>query len=388
MNRKNTTQEHTTGIVALIEGLIDRAIRTGASDIHFEPQDRSIAVRFRIDGHLHDIEQIPIVLLPNVVARLKVLAGLLTYRVDIPQEGAMTRELDDDAFDLRISTFPTIRGERVAVRILPRHDGARQLDDLGLSDSLRAGLWHAAMGGDGLLCVCGPAGSGKTTTLYALLNRLRAERPTASFVTVEDPVELRLDGIAQIQVSSHGELTFDRALRSVLRQDPQVLLIGEIRDRQTAAIAIEASLTGHLVLTSFHSGNSTDAIIRLLEMGIPPYQLTSALRLVVCQRLLRLKCPDCETSRLDCDAAESPRCETCLGVGYRGRTACAESIRMDTSLRAAILNQSDAEHLCMIVGAQPDFVPLVDDAQRHVNAGRTTQAEVDATHCTRNHNTE
>lgn len=380
MARPNTIHDKSAGIVTLIDALIDRAIQADASDIHFEPTDSSVAVRFRVDGHLVEVEQIPIVLLPNVVTRLKVLAGLLSYRVDIPQEGALTRDCDGRAFDLRISTFPTIRGERVAVRILPRGSGTRELDDLGLSDSVRSAVWNAALMGDGLVCLCGPAGSGKTTTLYALLNRLRMERPTASFVTVEDPVEFRLDGVAQIQVSSHGELTFERALRSLLRQDPQVLLIGEIRDRQTAAIAVEAALTGHLVLTSFHSGNTTDAIVRLLEMGIPPYQLTSALRLVVCQRLLRTVCADCGNALRTDDAAP---CESCLGLGYRGRIACAEAIRVDAALRSAILERSDADHLRRIIRDQSGYATLAQDARRHVDAGRTTQAEADALHCTR-----
>lgn len=382
MARRTQIDEASTGIVALIESLLDRAVRTGASDIHFEPTDRHVAARFRVDGHLVEIEQIPAVLLPNVVTRLKVLAGLLSYRQDIPQEGAVTRDVDGRAYDLRISTFPTIRGERVAVRILPRGAGTRELDDLGLSDMVRSAVWNAAVKGDGLICLCGPAGSGKTTTLYALLNRLRGERPGASFVTVEDPVEFRLDGIAQIQVSSHGELTFERALRSLLRQDPQVLLIGEIRDRQTAAIAVEAALTGHLVLTSFHSGNSADAIVRLLEMGIPPYQLTSAMRLVVCQRLLRTVCPQCRNAAATTDM--DSQCDTCLGIGYRGRTACAEAVHLDAALRAAILERRDAEQLRRIIHEQPGYAALPQDAQRHVDAGRTTQAEVDALHATRN----
>ncbi|MCB9858080.1 MAG: type II/IV secretion system protein [Phycisphaerales bacterium] len=380
MARTETTHEKSAGVVSLIDTLIDRAIRATASDVHFEPTDAAVAVRFRVDGHLVDVEQIPIVLLPNVVTRLKVLAGLLSYRVDIPQEGAVSRECDGQVFDLRISTFPTIRGERVAVRILPRTSGTRELDELGLSDAVRTAVWQAAVQGDGLVCLCGPAGSGKTTTLYALLNRLRMERPTASFVTVEDPVEFRLDGVAQIQVSSHGELTFERALRSLLRQDPQVLLIGEIRDRQTAAIAVEAALTGHLVLTSFHSGNTTDAIVRLLEMGIPPYQLTSALRLVVCQRLLRTICADCNGAM---DAEGNEICESCMGLGYRGRTACAEAIRLDAALRSAILDRSDADHLRKLIRNQSGYATLAEDAQRHVDAGRTTQAEADALHCTR-----
>lgn len=380
MRTRHSAQNHATGVVSLLETLMDRAIRAGASDIHFEPTDTGVLVRFRVDGRLVDIERIPSVLLVNIVTRLKVLAGLLSYRQDIPQEGATSRDVDDRTYDLRISTFPTIRGERVAIRMFPRGAGARELDDLGLSDAVRTTLWNAAIHNDGLICLCGPAGSGKTTTLYALIERLRSERPCAGFVTVEDPVELRLDGIAQVQVSSHGELTFERALRSLLRQDPHVLLVGEIRDRQTAAIAVEASLTGHLVLTSFHSGNCADAVVRLLEMGIPPYQLTSAMRLIVCQRLLRTVCPNCGTAKSDWNEHDSTSCDVCLGTGFKGRTACAEAVRIDAPLRAAILEHGDANTLRRVIHEQPGYVTLADDARRHVDGGRTTAAEVDALH--------
>lgn len=363
------------GTVDLIDGILDRAIAARASDVHFEPTDREVRVRFRVDGRLHDIEALPAALLPNLVTRLKVMAGLLSYRIDIPQEGGLT--LDRGVpMDVRISTFPTIRGERVAVRLLPRAAEVRGLDDLGLSEPSVRSLVSASAAEQGLILVTGPAGSGKTTTLYAVLRHLRTAMHGASLMTVEDPVELRLDGVAQIQVTPHGELTYARALRSLLRQDPQVILIGEIRDAETARIATEAALTGHLILSTMHSGRSIDAIVRMLEMGIPAYQLTSTLRVVTCQRLLRTLCPSCRGAAQDRPADQS--CRDCLNLGFRGRTACAEVVRMTDELRTAILGHADTRRLAEAVRNQTGYVSLAADAERHLHAGRTPPEEIDA----------
>ena len=434
---RTASNKAATGVVDLVDGLIDRAIAGRASDIHFEPADCDLRVRFRIDGRLHDVERLPIALLPNVVTRLKVMARLLSYRQDIPQEGGLTLERgktadadSDGRVDVRISTFPTIRGERVAVRLLPRVGQVRGLDELGFSEALVQRLVSAAGRGQGLILVTGPAGSGKTTTLYALLRHLLVVMPGAGMMTVEDPVELRLDGIAQIQVTPHGELTYVRALRSLLRQDPQVILIGEIRDAETARIATEAALTGHLILSTMHSGRACDAVVRLMEMGIPPYQLTSSLRLVMCQRLIRTLCdrcggesrlggetlseipanradpagvnrivrppppegagrpsrpqppegaghpsPDsaddsCETGRHDCNA--------CLNIGFRGRTACAEHVEMTAVFRTAILDRADSRRLTEVIESSTGYVSLLSDADRHVEENRTTLEEVRA----------
>lgn len=359
------------GAVQLVDELLDQAIRARASDVHIEPTNDYVAIRFRIDGMLHESEQLPNTLHASVVARLKVIAGLLSYRQDIPQEGATSRTYGDQSYDLRISSFPTIRGERVAVRVLARGAGPRPLEALGFNERVLDALRSAVISSDKMICLCGPAGSGKTTTLYALLNHLRQTHPQQSFMTVEDPVEMRLDGVAQIQVSPHGELTFARALRSILRQDPQVLLIGEIRDRETAEIAVEAALTGHLVLTSLHSGSPTDAIVRLLEMKIAPYQLTSALGLVVSQRLLRTICVVCGG-----DDRTEP-CANCLGTGLRDRVACAEALMIDQPMREAILQRGDANQLRQILIEQNSCCSLADDAQRHLHAGRTIPSELE-----------
>lgn len=369
-----------SGVIGLIDQLIDRAADLGASDIHFEPTESAVAVRFRVDGRLHEVESIPVVLLPNLVTRLKVMAGLLTYRVDIPQEGGLTLQ-DGRGLDIRISTFPTVRGERVAVRLLPKAAAVRTLDELGLSKRVIGQFVNAAAEKQGMILVTGPAGSGKTTTLYALLRHLKESLGGTSIMTLEDPVEYRLDGISQVQVNPHGELTYPRALRSLLRQDPQIILIGEIRDAETAHIAIEAALTGHLLLSTMHGGSVAEAIVRLREMGVPGYQITSALRLVVSQRLLRSVCPDCRTavahSAEDVRSACEP-CAVCLGSGYRGRCACAEAAGMTSELRKAVLDRTDTENIQESICGADAHVTLAGDALRHVSAGRTTREEAES----------
>ncbi len=368
----NGSKTSENGVVGLIDGLFDRAVELGASDIHFEPTDRAVEVRLRVDGRLRLAETLPRDLLPNVVTRLKVLAGLLTYRVDIPQEGGLTLAGHDD-LDVRIATFPTIRGERVAVRLLSGSRAVRGMDELGLSTGVVTSLIDAVGGRQGLILVTGPAGSGKTTTIFALLRHVQATMDGACIVTIEDPVEYRLDGVAQIQVAPHGELTYARALRSLLRQDPQVVLIGEIRGAETAQIVMEAALTGHLLFSTMHAGSAAEAIVRLREMGVPGYQLTSALRLVVAQRLVRTRCEACrESSGGDGDE----RCRTCLGTGFRGRTACAEAAAMCPELRSAILGGADASRIAETFRGRPGYHALAEDARRHIDAGRTTEDEV------------
>jgi general secretion pathway protein E len=256
----------------------------------------------------------------------------------------------------------------------------RSVDDLGLSPAALARLRVAGEASQGLLLVTGPAGSGKSTTLHALLRHLRDTRPGMSMITLEDPVELRLDGVPQIQIAPHGELTYARALRSILRQDPQVVLLGEIRDAETAGIAIEAALTGHLILSTMHGGRAVGALVRLLDMGIPPYQLTSTLNLVVCQRLVRTLCKRCtrpdDEAGPDAIIVAKGDCEDCFGSRFRGRTACAEFIEMSAALRRAILAQADAHELAKAVESDESFIPLNVDARRHVDAGRTTADEI------------
>ncbi len=242
------------GVVELVNDLLQRAVAARASDVHFEPGAEQMRVRFRVDALLNDVDGLPAAIAPNVVARLKVLAGLLTYRSDIPQEGGIPAAAGVAPYDIRVATFPTVRGERVVLRLLAERTLARRLVDLGHAPDLVERLEHVLTLPQGLIVVCGPAGSGKTTTLCAMLQHILATRPGLSILSVEDPVEIRIDGITQIEVAPERGLTYAVALRSLLRQDPQVLMIGEVRDADTARLVVEAALTGHLLLTSLHSG--------------------------------------------------------------------------------------------------------------------------------------
>ncbi|MEW6251188.1 MAG: GspE/PulE family protein [Planctomycetota bacterium] len=354
------------GVVELVNGLIRRAVAARASDVHFEPGSEHMCVRFRVDALLQEIERLPSALAPNVVARLKVMAGLLTYRSDVPQEGGIPPDPALAPYDIRVATFPTIRGERVVLRLLAQQSALLKLDELGHDPALVARLRELLALPQGLLIVCGPAGGGKTTTLAAMLNEVLAARPGLSILALEDPVEIRIDGVTQIEVAPERGLTYARALRSLLRQDPQVLMIGEVRDAETAHLVVEASLTGHLLLTSLHSGSPAEALVRLREMGIPAYQLTSTVQGVLAQRLLRTVCADCR------GAAPPHACSSCLGSGFAGRAAVGVLAAMSPGLRQALLDGVD------IIGlSQHCPGSLRTDAERLVAAGRTTAPEID-----------
>ena len=353
------------GVVELVNELVRRAGTARASDVHFEPGRAGLAVRFRVDALLQDVEQLPAAITPNVVSRLKVLAGLLTYRSDLPQEGSIPATLGLFSGDIRVATFPTIYGERVVLRLLGQALQPLALDELGHDPALVEQLKRLLTLPQGLVLVCGPAGSGKTTTLHAMLQHVLASRPGLSILSLEDPVEIRLDGITQVQIEPERGLTYPVALRSLLRQDPQVLMVGEVRDADTGRLVLEAALTGHLLLTTMHSGSAAEAIVRLREMGLPAYQITSTLQAVLAQRLLRTVCPACRTA--------APDCPTCLGSGYAGRTAIGQCVEISPALRGAILAGADVAEL-----SQPALCPgsLADDARRLVIASRTTEAEV------------
>lgn len=370
-----TNNDNGMAVVEQIDRVLRQAVQVGASDVHFEPTETCLFVRLRVDGRLADHERWPMAITPNVVTRLKVMAGLLTYRTDIPQEGSHRIE-GPRPHDLRISTFPTIRQERVVVRMLASSTGPRPLARLGLSDDMSTALREAAKAPGGLMLITGPAGSGKTSTLYALVDFIRIASPGLSIITLEDPVEHRIDGVAQIQVTPHGELSFPRAMRSLLRQDPQVIMLGEIRDSETAQIAVQAALTGHLILSSMHAGSVAEALVRLTEMDVPPYQLTSAVRLVTAQRLIRTLCEACAMRELP---HPIETCAACLGTGMRGRTAIGEFVNMSGPIRKAILEHGDAALIQTAIESSGGHVSLAADACRHVAAGLTTEHEVNNT---------
>ncbi len=362
--------------VELVDEILHKAGEIKATDIHFEPGQKELVVKFRLDGVLQEYTRFPSAFSENIVTRLKVMASLLTYRNDIPQEGRI--EIDYDApgiIEQRISTFPTIHGQRAVVRLFYCDAGLDELCELGLPETISTALERIASGPQGVLLLTGPAGSGKTTTLAAILRYIQGRFPGKSIVSLEDPVERHIDGITQVQISANSELTFPIALRSLLRQDPQILMVGEIRDSETAKIVIEAGLSGHLLMSTMHSGSPAGAFLRLLEMGIEPYQLTSAVQAVLNQRLYRRLCEDCRVSDGK-GGYTAVGCESCMGTGYKGRALAAELVEMDHDLRQVILARSDIDTMQRLL-ADRGHVTMAQNAQKLVYDGITAAVEIE-----------
>jgi type II secretory ATPase GspE/PulE/Tfp pilus assembly ATPase PilB-like protein len=364
-------------IVAMVDDLMKKAVKCGASDIHFEPTSSDLTIKYRLDGVLNTIEKIPKSLSDNVIARLKVLGGLLTYRNDIPQEGRIEIEYSQNGqvTDQRLAIFPTIHGQRAVVRLFYSHQELMDLEQLGFPEQIYMALKQIASKNMGVLLLTGPAGSGKSTTLAAILRHVLKNFTGKSVVTLEDPVEIRIENATQTQITPHGQMTFPTALRSLLRQDPQVLMIGEIRDAETAKIAIEAGLTGHLLMSTMHSGTPAGAFLRLLEMGIEPYQVTSSISAVLNQRLVRKLCEKCKKKSNKDTSYEAVGCEYCFNTGYKGRILIAEMVELNTELRKAILLKADIDQLESIL-KEKGHTNMITHGKKLVCEGLTTMDEL------------
>jgi general secretion pathway protein E len=371
-------------VIRLINGLIAEAARQGASDIHIEPFDATLQVRLRVDGVMREVLSLPSRLAPLLVSRVKVMARLDIAEKRIPQDGRISLTLGSKALDVRVSTLPARGGERVVMRLLDKDQTMLGLDDLGMQPDVLAAMREAMAQPNGIVLVTGPTGSGKTTTLYAGLCLLNDG--SRNILTVEDPVEYAVQGVGQTQVNAKVGMTFAAGLRAILRQDPDVVMVGEIRDVETAQVAVQASLTGHLVLSTVHTNDAVGAITRLRDMGVEPFLLASTLRLVLAQRLVRRLCDHCKAPRAPDPASarlfgdkppallfQAVGCARCNHLGYTGRVAIYEAVRVDETLRAMISEQADDAALARL--AFSSAADLRDAARRCVASGQTTVEE-------------
>ncbi|PZO06679.1 MAG: type II secretion system protein GspE [Lysobacteraceae bacterium] len=374
-------------VIRLINALFTQALREGASDIHIEPFEARLLVRLRVDGTLRDLVEPPRSLHGALVSRVKIMAQLDIAEKRLPQDGRITLRLAGKPVDVRVSTIPTGHGERVVLRLLDKQAARLDLGRLGMDEATLADLDHLIRQPHGILLVTGPTGSGKTTTLYAALSRLDAG--ALNIMTVEDPIEYDLDGISQTQVNPRIEMGFARALRTILRQDPDVVMIGEIRDLETAQIAIQASLTGHLVFATLHTNDAVSAVTRLVDMGVEPFLLASSLIGVGAQRLVRRLCLVCRTP-FEADAAQlralglaptdgrlyqAQGCAACSGSGYRGRTGIYELLKVDDGFRRLVHDRASEQALRSYATAQ-GMHSLREDGMRWAGQGLVSLEEV------------
>ncbi|MGK5068065.1 type II secretion system ATPase GspE [Janthinobacterium sp. RT4P48] len=358
-------------VIRMINALLTQALREGASDIHIEPFEQTSVVRFRIDGSLRDVVRPRKAIHGSLISRIKIMAQLDIAEKRLPQDGRITLRVGGKPVDVRVSTLPTGHGERAVLRLLDKEAGRLDLQHLGMSAPMLAQFDGLITQPHGIVLVTGPTGSGKTTTLYAALSMLNAT--TTNILTVEDPIEYDLAGVGQTQVNPRIDMTFAKALRAILRQDPDVIMIGEIRDLETAQIAVQASLTGHLVLATLHTNDASAAVTRLLDMGIEPFLLSSSLLGVLAQRLVRKLCGSCKT--FDGEYWQAVGCEHCGQTGYQGRVGVYELLRTTEQIRAQIHNRaSEAE--VRAVALQDGMLSMRDDGERWLRDGTTTQAEL------------
>ena len=380
-------QRDNSPAVRLVNTVLIKASSVSASDIHFEPYEDETIVRIRMDGVLHDYTKIPSTLYQEVVSRIKVMARLNVAEKRIPQDGKIRVRIGSKDYDIRVSTIPTVHGERIVLRLLEKTGTLLTLDELGLSKEDANKVKRLAQRPYGIVLVTGPTGAGKSTTLYAML--LHIKNPRKNIITIEDPVEYQIKGISQIQVNPKVGLTFATGLRSILRQDPDVVMVGEIRDPETAEVAVQAALTGHLVLSTLHTNDAPSAITRLKDMGIEPFLIASSLEGIVAQRLVRKICEKCrepyepsEEELRELGISEGKPifyrgrgCEHCLGTGYRGRTGIFEVLELDEELKKLINRTQDSNEIKKIA-KQKGFKTMLEDGIEKILKGITTSSEV------------
>jgi len=379
--------ENDAPVISLINALFSEAVKLNASDIHLETFETQMTARFRIDGVLQPVLELPHVLGPLVVSRIKVMSNLNIAEKRLPQDGRISIKIAGSSIDVRVSTIPASYGERVVLRILNKKGSHLRLTDLGMSDQLLTWTREMIARPHGIILVTGPTGAGKTTSLYAMLTELN--QPGQNILTVEDPIEYDLAGIGQIQVNTKVDMTFARGLRAILRQDPNIIMVGEIRDLETATIAVQASLTGHLVLSTLHTNTALGAITRLRDMGIEPFLLSSSLIGVIAQRLVRILCSYCKEAyqpdheeRVLLNLSEGDQtpiymakgCDRCNQSGYTGRTGIYEVMLLDSGLKPMI--HDNASERAMEVYVRHQYPSIRQDGLARVRSGETTIEEV------------
>ncbi|PID15676.1 type II secretion system protein GspE [Sporosarcina sp. P34] len=375
-------------VVRLVNQIISSAVSMKSSDIHIDPQEHQVIIRFRIDGKLQTERVLPKHMQAMLLARIKIMGNLNITESRMPQDGRIKVMIDFRPIDLRLSTLPTVFGEKVVMRILDLSSSLNDMTKLGFGSTNLERFLGEIEKPNGIVLISGPTGSGKSSTLYAALNRLNSEE--VNIITIEDPVEYQLEGINQIQVNTNVGLTFAAGLRSILRQDPDVVMVGEIRDKETVEIAIRASLTGHLVLSTIHTNDSVASISRLLDMGVEPFLLTTSLNAIVAQRLIRRVCRDCGTTQLATDREKEifarrgktietihrgAGCSACNMTGYRGRIAIHEVLIINAEMRNAI-NNSASPTVFREIAERSGTIFLIDDGLEKVKQGITTTEEV------------
>jgi type IV pilus assembly protein PilB len=377
----------------MLDLVMIQAIRDRASDIHFEPDEKSLRVRFRIDGFLYESLTLPKQIHPALTSRIKILAEMDIAETRLPQDGNFNVKLEKRGFEIRVSTFPTIYGENVVLRILDQTSPLLKLDDLGFSEEVLEHFKQLIRKTNGIILVTGPTGSGKTTTLYALLNMINSKEK--NIITIEDPVEYRLALIRQTQINPKAGITFATGLRSILRQDPDIIMIGEIRDLDTSEIAMQAALTGHLVLSTLHTNDAPEAISRLVDIGVESYLISSTVMGILAQRLVRTICPDCKVpyqtdpkvmkdfgedglkSKGSLTLYRGKGCKNCKQSGYRGRTGIFELLLVNEEIKTLISEKASTQVIREVAKKTVGMVPLRSNGLRKVLRGITTLDEVD-----------